>query len=153
MGETVALVGSSGVGKSTLINSLTGSETIETQAVRASDGKGLHTTNVRQMHRLGAGLEGGWLIDTPGMRELQMSEVAAGVADVFDDIVNVTLACRFTNCTHAQEPGCAVRVAIRRGELGLPRYERWRKLAAEDSTNTQIASVRRARPAKGSRRK
>lgn len=154
LGETVALVGSSGVGKSTLINSLTGSDTIETQAVRESDGKGLHTTIVRQMHRLGTGLEGrGWLIDTPGMRELQMSEVAGGVAEVFDDIVNVTLACRFTNCTHAQEPGCAVRVAISRGELELSRYRRWCKLAAEDSANTEIASVRRARPAKGGKRK
>ncbi len=100
IGQTVALVGSSGVGKSTLVNTLTGSESILTQAVRQSDGKGLHTTTVREMHRLGSGLEGGgWLVDTPGMRELQMSEVTSGVAEVFDDVAAMSLECRFTNCT------------------------------------------------------
>lgn len=153
-GETVALVGSSGVGKSTLINTLRGSDSIETQAVRESDGKGLHTTTVRQMHRLGRGSEGGgWLVDTPGMREIQMSEVASGVAEVFDDIVAVTLECRFTNCTHSDEPECAVRAAMEQGTLEPGRYERWRKLADEDSVNTGNAAVRRARPSKGGRRK
>ena len=152
LGETAALVGSSGVGKSTLINTLRSSDSIETQAVRKSDGKGLHTTTVRQMHRLGRGAEGGgWLVDTPGMRELQLSEVASGVAEVFDDIVALTLECRFTNCTHSGEPRCAVRAALDQGELAPARYERWCKLAAEDRVNTGIAAVRRARPAKGRR--
>ena len=153
-GETVALVGSSGVGKSTLINTLTGSDSIETQAVRESDGKGLHTTTVREMHRLGAGPEGGgWLVDTPGMRELQMSEVTAGVAEVFDDVLATTRECRFTNCSHADEPGCAVKAAIADGTLDPDRVDRWRKLADEDVVNTGLAAVRRARPGKAGRRK
>jgi ribosome biogenesis GTPase len=70
------------------------------------------------MHRLGSGSGGGgWLVDTPGMRELQMSEVASGVAEVFDDIMATTLQCRFSNCTHANEPGCAIRAAIAKGVL------------------------------------
>lgn len=154
LGETVALVGSSGVGKSTLINTLRNLDEIETQAVRESDGKGLHTTSVRTMHRLGSGAEGGgWLVDTPGMRELQMSEVAAGVAEVFDDIVALTLECRFTNCTHSDEPGCAVRDAMESGQLSALRFDRWRKLSLEESTNSDIAEARRARMAKGRRRK
>jgi ribosome biogenesis GTPase len=154
IGETVALVGSSGVGKSTLVNTLVGSDSIATHPVRESDGKGLHTTTVREMHRLGFGPEGGgWLVDTPGMRELQMSEVTAGVAEVFDDIVAMALECRFTNCTHADEPGCAIRSAIKEGKLGSERIERWRKLKEEDVVNTGNAASRRARPKKGERRK
>ena len=146
LGETVALVGSSGVGKSTLVNTLKGSDSIATQAVRESDGKGLHTTTVREMHRLGRGQEGGgWLVDTPGMRELQMSEVTSGVAEVFDDIVAITLQCRFTNCTHADEPECAIRTAFAQGTLAPARFARWRKLADEDVVNTGVAAVRRAR--------
>jgi ribosome biogenesis GTPase len=152
-GETVALVGSSGVGKSTLVKTLTGSNSIATQAVRDSDGKGVHTTTVRQMHRLGFGPEGGgWLVDTPGMRELQMSEVSAGVAEVFDDVIATTLECRFTNCSHADEPGCAIRTAIERGALARGRFERWRKLADEDVVNTGVAALRRARTKVGKRR-
>lgn len=153
-GDTVALVGSSGVGKSTLVNTMRGSASIATQAVREDDGKGLHTTTVREMHRLGFGPEGGgWLVDTPGMRELQMSEVTAGVAEVFDDIVAITLECRFSNCTHAGEPGCAVREAIAQGTLEPARFDRWRKLAGEDVLNTGLAATRRARPGKAGKRK
>lgn len=149
MGETVALVGSSGVGKSTLVGTLTGSDSIATQAVRESDGKGLHTTTVRQMYRLDGGPEaGGWLVDTPGMRELQMSEVSSGVAEVFDDITALTLECRFSNCTHIDEPGCAVRTAIAEEAISPTRFERWRKLATEDVVNTGAATIRRSRPAK-----
>ena len=153
VGETVALVGSSGVGKSTLVNTLKGTNSIPTQAVRESDGKGLHTTTVRQMHRLGCGPQGGgWLVDTPGMRELQMSEVASGVAEVFDDIVAISLECRFSNCTHTEEPECAVRAAIAQHTVGAARFERWRKLSTEDGVNSRNAILRRARPKKAGRR-
>lgn len=152
-GKTVALVGSSGVGKSTLVNTLTRSDRIATQAVSEFDGKGLHTTTVREMHRLGFGLEGGgWLVDTPGMRELQMSEVTSGVAEVFDDVIALTLECRFTNCIHGDEPGCAVRKAIAEGAIEAARVERWRKLTSEDDVNTRSAAVRRGRPAKSGRK-
>lgn len=153
-GETVALVGSSGVGKSTLINTLKGSDSIATQAVREDDGKGRHTTTVREMHRLaGETGEGGWLVDTPGMRELQMSEVASGVSEVFDDVTAVTLDCRFANCTHADEPGCAIQAAMSKGDLDPARVERWRKLAEEDAANSGAAAVRRSRSAKGGKRR
>jgi ribosome biogenesis GTPase len=142
------------VGKSTLVNTMRGSDSIATQAVREDDGKGLHTTTVREMHRLGFGPKGGgWLVDTPGMREFQMSEVAAGVAEVFDDIVGLALDCRFANCGHADEPGCAVRGAIAQGTLERARFDRWRKLASEDVLNTGIAAARRARPRKPNKRK
>lgn len=153
-GQTVALVGSSGVGKSTLVNTLTGSDSIATKAVREDDGKGRHTTTVREMHRLGHGAGGGgWLVDTPGMRELQMADVASGVTDVFDDVMAVALECRFANCTHRDEPGCAIRAAMAVGELDPARVERWRKLAGEDAANSSAAAHRRARSGRtGSRR-
>lgn len=131
-GETVALLGSSGVGKSTLVNTLRGSDSIATQAIRAGDGTGRHTTTVREMHRLDGG---GWLLDTPGMRELQLSDAATGISEVFEDFVVVAQHCRFSDCAHSVEPGCAVRAAIAEGKLTSARFDRWRKLAAEDNIN------------------
>lgn len=152
LGTTVALVGSSGVGKSTLVNTLKGSDSIATQPVREDDGKGRHTTTVREMHRVmqGAGVirgadGGGWLVDTPGMRELQMTDVGAGVSEVFDDVTAAALQCRFANCTHRDEPGCAVNAGIAAGTLDPARVDRWRKLAEEDAVNSGVAAVRRSR--------
>jgi ribosome biogenesis GTPase len=153
-GQTVALVGSSGVGKSTLVNTLKGSDSIATQAVREDDGKGRHTTTVREMHRVARGADGGgWLVDTPGMRELQMFEVASGVTEVFDDVTTVTLECRFANCTHVDEPGCAIHVAMAQGDLDPARVERWRKLAREDALNSGAVAVRRSRRGKAGNRR
>ncbi|MEO9132076.1 MAG: ribosome small subunit-dependent GTPase A [Sphingomonas sp.] len=128
-GQTVALLGSSGVGKSTLVNTLRGSDSIATGAIRAGDDTGRHTTTVREMHRLAGG---GWLLDTPGMRELQLSDAAAGISEVFDDFILAAEGCRFSDCAHGGEPGCAVRTAIAEGTLTSERFDRWRKLAAED---------------------
>ena len=141
-GETVALLGSSGVGKSTLVNTLRGSDSIATQAVREHDGKGRHTTTSREMHRL---THGGWLLDTPGMREFQVVDATDGLADVFDDFATLALSCRFTNCAHTTEPGCAVQAAMKTGALTPDRLERWRKLTAEDEANTTALARRRKR--------
>jgi ribosome biogenesis GTPase len=142
VGETVALLGSSGVGKSTLINTLRESLTIATQEVREADGKGRHTTTVREMHRLA---QGGWLLDTPGMRELQLTDAAAGLAAVFDDIASLAQLCKFSNCAHESEPDCAVQRALRDGTLNPSRLERLRKLTLEDNLNTLSLDKRRPR--------
>ena len=141
-GETVALLGSSGVGKSTLVNTLRGSDSIATQAIRAGDATGRHTTTVREMHRLD---RGGWLLDTPGMRELQLSDAATGIAELFDDFELAARDCRFSDCAHGVEPGCAVRAAIATGSLTTQRFDRWRRLAAEDSINAAQLTTRRPR--------
>jgi ribosome biogenesis GTPase len=139
-GQTVALAGSSGVGKSTLINTLTGHAHIATAGVRAHDGTGRHTTTGRAMHRLD---RGGWLIDTPGMRELALTHVAAGLGEVFDDIAALAQACRFSNCAHETEPGCAVKAAVETGAIAADRVARWRKLAAEEAHNAATLGERR----------
>ncbi|KQN33195.1 GTPase [Sphingomonas sp. Leaf38] len=138
-GRTVAFLGSSGVGKSTLVNSLRGSDSIATQAIRAHDGTGRHTTTVREMHRLP---QGGWLLDTPGMRELQLSDAAAGIAEVFDDFALAAQDCRFSDCSHGVEPGCAVRAGIDSGALTAERFDRWRRLAVEEKTNADRLTKR-----------
>ncbi|WP_439614251.1 ribosome small subunit-dependent GTPase A [Reyranella sp.] len=139
-GETVALLGSSGAGKSTLVNTLRGSNGIATQAIRAADGTGRHTTTGRKMHRL---IGGGWLLDTPGMRELQLADAAAGISEVFDDILQVAQDCRFSDCGHESEPGCAVRAAISAGTLTSERVNRWRRLEAEDGVDAAFLRKRR----------
>ncbi len=141
-GQTVALVGSSGVGKSTMVNTLTGDAGLSTQAVRADDDKGRHTTTGRALHRLAAG---GWLLDTPGMRELQMVDAAAGIDAVFEDIVALSASCRFADCRHETEPGCAVQAAIADGTLDGTRLQRYRKLMSEERYNRESIAERRAR--------
>ncbi len=140
-GQTVALLGSSGVGKSTLINSLAGTHQ-QTKAVRADDQRGRHTTTGRSMHPLPSG---GWLIDTPGMRELQLVDVADALDDVFAEIADLAARCKFADCSHAAEPGCAVSAAIEAGELDADRLRRYRKLLAEDRRNTETLAERRSR--------
>ncbi len=140
-GQTIALLGSSGVGKSTLVNTLAGADQT-THAVREDDQRGRHTTTSRSMHRLP---QGGWLIDTPGMRELQLVDVGDALDDVFADIARLAARCRFADCSHAAEPGCAVQEAIAAEVLDPDRLRRYLKLQAEDRRNTATLAERRAR--------
>lgn len=140
-GQTVALVGSSGVGKSTIARGLTGID-IETQGIREDDAKGRHTTTARSMYRM---LAGGWLIDTPGMRELALHDAAEGIATLFEDITDLAATCKFSDCEHETEPGCAVKAALEDGRLDADRLDRWRKLRDEDAHNSETIAETRAR--------
>jgi ribosome biogenesis GTPase len=126
--KTVALLGSSGVGKSTLINRLLGREALKTAAISDEDGKGRHTTTSRQLVELPGGA---LLIDTPGMRELQPWADGSAVDAAFDDVAALAAECRFTDCGHAGEPGCAVRDAVDAGRLDADRLEHYRRLGRE----------------------
>ena len=132
-GRTVVLLGSSGVGKTTLSNALTGGDAA-VQGIREGDAKGRHTTTARYLVAMA---DGGWLIDTPGVRELQLTDVADGIDALFDDLTELALTCRFTDCKHEVEPGCAVQAAMRVGNLDPARLMRWQKLVREDRFNSE----------------
>lgn len=140
-GTTIALVGSSGVGKSTLLNTLAGTPLAATGGIREDDKKGRHTTSHRQLYRLPGG---GLLIDVPGMRELKVADVDTGLAAVFDDIEALAARCRFGDCRHEDEPGCAVRAALERGEIDARRLRSFHKLLRENERNSASLAERRS---------
>lgn len=127
-GHTIAFIGSSGVGKSTLLNALMGQDAAKTGGVREDDSRGRHTTTHRELHVLP---EGGLIIDTPGMRELQLWTDEASLADAFSDIEDLASQCRFRDCTHTSEPGCAVLDALDTGSLDQGRYRSYQKQQKE----------------------
>lgn len=143
-GQTIALVGSSGVGKSTLINSLSHSHLL-TQPIREDDAKGRHTTTARSLHWLEGG---GLLIDTPGMRELQLYDCEQGIDNVFDDVSQYFGQCRFNDCQHQHEPGCAIQQAIASGELSPRRWKNYQKLQQEQNRNTASLAEKRSKDKK-----
>lgn len=142
VGQTITLLGSSGVGKSTLINSLAGSDLLATGDIREDDGKGRHTTTHRSLHLLESG---GLLLDSPGMRELGITDAESGISSAFEDVESLAENCRFNDCAHESEPGCAVQVAIAAGELDERRLDSYRKLRREEVYNTETVSERHSR--------
>lgn len=139
-GQTVALVGSSGVGKTTLLNTLASNaleDALPTGDIREDDAKGRHTTTTRSLHAIEGG---GWVIDTPGMRTLRISDASGGLDILFAEITELAPSCRFRDCTHEHEPGCAVQTAVAAGTLDPARIDRWRKLHEENHDNAATKS-------------
>ncbi len=144
-GATVVAVGESGAGKSTLANALCGEDVAATAEVRGGDAKGRHTTTSRQLHLLPMG---GCLIDTPGVRAVGLSADTDTVEESFDDIAELSLRCKFTNCGHDTEPGCAVRAAVTGKTLSAQRLDSWHRLrteVAEQAQRNQTQARRRRR--------
>ncbi len=139
-GQTIALLGSSGVGKSTLANSLLGDDLQATHDIREADSKGRHTTTSRSLHLL---QDGGLLMDTPGMRELQIVDSEAGIKTVFSEIEQLAQYCRFHDCQHQSEPGCAVIKAANSGQLEQRLVDNYHKLLSEQARNNESLAERR----------
>ncbi len=139
--QTVAFLGSSGVGKSTMVNALSEAALMDTQAIREDDARGRHTTTYRHLHILPSGCT---VLDTPGMRELQLTDASSGVGEVFADLEDLATRCKFNDCAHDTEPGCAVRAAVAAGEIDEDRLVRWHKLVAEDKFNSASLAERRS---------
>ena len=135
---TIALLGSSGAGKSTLVNTLAGREVMATGGIREEDSKGRHTTTHREL----IDLDGVSIIDTPGLRELGVAEADEGLAGTFTDIAELISLCRFSDCTHGNEPGCAVRRALEDGSLPPDRWETYRRLEAENNWSKRMKNER-----------
>lgn len=136
---TLALIGSSGAGKSSLVNALAGEDLVATTEIRA-DGRGRHTTVRRELVALPAG---GWVIDTPGLRGVGVTD-SEGLGAAFADVEELAASCRFTDCGHQVEPGCAVRAALDEGTLSLRRFESWRALQREAQWLERRADARLA---------
>ena len=130
--SSYCLLGSSGVGKTTLLNSIIGNEKFETQPVSRIQSKGRHTTTSRQLVRLESGA---MIIDTPGMRELGSMSVDDGLDETFSEILELSQSCKFSNCSHTNEKGCAILTAIKTGELSEQRYQNYLKMKKESEFN------------------
>lgn len=141
-GKTIAFLGSSGVGKSTIVNGLLGYQALSTGAIREDDSKGRHTTTYRALKVMP---QGGILMDTPGMRELQLAECEQGVSETFSEITDLAQQCKFADCSHTTEPGCAIQQAITSGDLSDRRLSSYQKLMREQAFNSASLSERRAK--------
>ncbi|KXK61136.1 GTP-binding protein EngC [Micromonospora rosaria] len=148
-GRTLGLLGRSGAGKSSLVNALAGAVVMPTQAIRGSDGKGRHTTTWRSLVPVPGG---GALVDTPGVRAVGLLDGAGGLDRAFADIAALAAACRYADCAHTVEPGCAVRSALRSGELTARRWESWCRLQREVTVESRRRQARLAAERRGGRR-